>query len=233
MPFNILLLPLLGGYIFITYWTVTRFTARRYSGERLIIHSAIAGLVFLIIAFVATTEIAKLQPSAVTWWSAHVPFAYSGASILSFLLGALLWIPLNWFADRDERAAKVVADTGDFLEVLLDQSIRELKQVSITLKSGKVYIGFVTSAFDPADERKYMKMMPTLSGYRDSATHQLMIVQDYSEAYQNLADDDPAFLDRMADEFQLVLPIAEVASANLFDPAVYEIFSGARVTATH
>lgn len=29
---------------------------------------------------------------------------------------------------------------------------------------------------------------------------------------------------RMADEFQLVIPIAEIVTANLFDPVVYELF---------
>jgi hypothetical protein len=47
VPFNVLLLPLLGGYLFITHWNRTRFHTKRYSGERLIFHSAIAGVVFL------------------------------------------------------------------------------------------------------------------------------------------------------------------------------------------
>ena len=46
MPFNVLLLPLLGGYVFITYWNYTRFSARRYAGERLLINAALAGVGF-------------------------------------------------------------------------------------------------------------------------------------------------------------------------------------------
>lgn len=47
MPFNVLLLPLLGGYIFITKWNRTRFNTKRYSGERLIFHAPVAGVLFL------------------------------------------------------------------------------------------------------------------------------------------------------------------------------------------
>jgi hypothetical protein len=32
MPFNVLLLPLLGGYFFITRWLPTRFATKRYTG---------------------------------------------------------------------------------------------------------------------------------------------------------------------------------------------------------
>jgi len=46
MPFNVLLLPLLGGYLFLTHWNRTRFDTKRYSGERLIFHAAVAGVVF-------------------------------------------------------------------------------------------------------------------------------------------------------------------------------------------
>lgn len=47
MPFNVLLLPLLGGYLFLTHFNRTRFATKRYSGERLIFHSAIAGVALL------------------------------------------------------------------------------------------------------------------------------------------------------------------------------------------
>lgn len=224
MPFNILLLPLLGGYVFISYWNVTRFDAKRYRGERLLFHSAIAGLVFLLIAFAFTNQIAARWPGAQAWWKGHIPFGYSGTSLLAFMLAALTWIPLNGLFDREKQAKKAVEDWGDFLEMLLNRAMNETKQVSITMKSSKVYVGFVTSSFDPSYERKYMMLMPTLSGYRSDETKEMVIVNDYAKVYQRLIDEDAATLFKVADEFQLVLPIAEIASANLFDPAVYDLF---------
>ena len=47
MPYNLLLLPLLGGYLFIIKSNYTRYAAARESGQRLLIHSAIAGVLLL------------------------------------------------------------------------------------------------------------------------------------------------------------------------------------------
>lgn len=63
MPFNVLLLPLLGGYVFLTRWNRTRFSTRRYSGERLIFHSAIAGVALLCIYFIFVRILIGLVPA--------------------------------------------------------------------------------------------------------------------------------------------------------------------------
>jgi membrane-associated protease RseP (regulator of RpoE activity) len=63
MPFNVLLLPLLGGYLFLTHWNRTRFDTNRYSGERLIFHSAAAGVIFLLLSFIFVTAIRLVSSS--------------------------------------------------------------------------------------------------------------------------------------------------------------------------
>ncbi len=88
MPFNVLLLPLLGGYVFISQWNRTRFDARRYSGERLLLHAALAGVWFLLIAFVVTRLAILVGPATYAHWRALVPFEYTGTSFLAFLGGA-------------------------------------------------------------------------------------------------------------------------------------------------
>src|SRR5215204_2921644 len=100
---------------------VTRFDAKRYRGERLLFHSAIAGLVFVLLAFVITNQIATRWPGAQAWWKGHIPFDYSGTSLLAFTLAALSWFPLNWFFDRDKEAEKAIENWGDFLEMLLNR----------------------------------------------------------------------------------------------------------------
>lgn len=118
MPFNVLLLPLLGGYVFISHWNHTRFDARRYSGERLIFHAAIAGAVFLGVAFVVTRMVILWKPGLYVWWRQLVPFGYTGTSLLAFALAALTWIPLNRFvSDRDTEQGKAVEQWGDYLEL--------------------------------------------------------------------------------------------------------------------
>jgi hypothetical protein len=72
MPFNTLLLPLLGGFIFVNHWNPTRFDSRRYSGERLLLHSAIAGVIFLIIAFLIARGLMIGSPAMHAWWRSIV-----------------------------------------------------------------------------------------------------------------------------------------------------------------
>lgn len=109
MPFNVLLLPLLGGYVFISYWNHTRFDAKRYSGERLIFHAAIAGVAFLVLAFAITRLLILWKPELHAWWRQLVPFAYTGTSLLAFTLASFAWMPLNRFiSDRDTEQGKAV-----------------------------------------------------------------------------------------------------------------------------
>ncbi len=224
MPFNVLLLPLLGGYVFISYWNRTRFDARRYSGERLLLHSALAGVWFLLIAFVVTRSAILVGPATYSSWREIVPFEYTGTSFFAFILGATAWWPLNRIHDREEEALKAVEAWGDDLEMLLVRSLRKTEQLSISLASGKVYVGFVTSAVDASFDRKHMKLLPTVSGYRDPHTRELVITHEYAEVYEQLMEDDRAELIAHADDFQVVIPIGEIVTASRFDPDVYEMF---------
>ncbi len=77
---------------------------------------------------------------------------------------------------------------------------------------------------DASFDRKHMKLLPMVSGYRHPETRELVITRDYAEVYQQLMDEDSSELLTHADDFQVVIPIGEIVTANLFDPDVYEIF---------
>ena len=159
MPFNVLLLPLLGGYVFITYWNYTRFSSRRYSGERLLFHAALAGVVLLILSYAAVRLMELRWPASAATWR-------------------------TW-----------------------------------------VYVGFIVRTFDPAYDRKYIVILPTMSGYRTETTHQVVFNTDYTRVYQVLMEEDESRLVRGVNDFQVVIPVAEVLSANLFDWEAYERFN--------
>jgi hypothetical protein len=227
MPFNVLLLPLLGGYVFLRQWNHTRFSSRRYSGERLLFHAALAGIVFLIGAFLITRILIWSLPGVGVWWRSTVPFAYSGSAFGAFLLGAFLWFPLNWFSASEETAAdKVVEETGDYLETLLVRAIRRTKPVSVTLKSGKAYIGFVTGNFNPSFDRRFISLLPLQSGFRNEQ-HALVINTDYARVYERINEEgrpEPE-LDELMKDFIIVLPVGEIQSVNIFDRDAYRLFN--------
>ncbi len=225
MPFNVLLLPLLGGYVFICQWNCTRFEARRYSGQRLVFHAAIAGAVFLGVAFLLTRYAAYKVPQFFEWWRGYVPYPETETGILSFLLGAFFWWPLNLAFKRESQAKKAVERWGDFLEQLLNRSMDDTTQIAVTLTSGKYYTGYVTGSVDPSHDRKYMRLLPTLSGYRETETRAVVLTTSYVESYQPLEGSSPS------EQFQLVIPIGSILSASLFDPEVFESFNAPGDTA--
>lgn len=225
MPFNLLLLPLLGGYLFVAHWNGTRFTTPRYSGERLIFRAAIAGVVFLILAFITVQLIHSWQPGLSEGWHQFVPFPYSGTALLAFLIGAFAWWPLNrWYSRYGDEARKAIERWNDFSEILLSRALSEAKLVSLTLQSRKVYIGFVTASFDPANERKYIVLLPMYSGYREESTLDLVIQTNYAPVYADIIEQDNRAALKGIGDFRLVIPVGEVQSLNLFDPAAYTLF---------
>ena len=226
MPFNVLLLPLLGGYIFITYWNRTRFDAKRYSGERLLLHAALAGVVLLVISYAIVRAIGLSRPELYWAWHSLVPFEHSGSSLGALLLGVTLWAPLNRIGfERKKELRRTIAKWNDYFEILLTLALDETKQVAITLKNGKVYVGFVVQTFDPAYDRKYLLLLPTMSGFRAQTTHMLQFTTDYTRVYQELIEEDESRLVRGVDDFQVVIPVAEVLSATLFDWVAYQHFN--------
>lgn len=225
MPFNVLLLPLLGGYVFISYWNRTRFSARRYSGERLLLHAALAGVFWLVVSYIAVCLIAERWPALPDYWRSVMPFEHSGTSLGALLLGVTAWWPLNFLFKRQKEHRRTIRAWNDYLEELIDQALEETRQISVTLKNGKVYVGFVVKAFDPAYDRKYMVILPLLSGFRAETTHELTLNTDYTRVYQELMGEDETRLVRGVGDFQVVIPIAEILSANLFDPDAYQRFN--------
>jgi hypothetical protein len=225
MPFNVLLLPLLGGYVFITYWNHTRFSARRYSGERLVIHAALAGVFLLVLSYALVLLIAHTWPRLAAIWHGWVPFEHSGTSLGALLLGATMWWPLNFVFTKETELRRTIEDWNDYLEELLTDALESTRQVSVTLMNGKVYVGFVVRTFDPAYDRKYIVVLPTMSGYREATTHRLRFDTDYTRVYQALMAEDESRLVRGVGDFQIVIAVSQVISANLFDWEAYLRFN--------
>src|ERR1041384_6262475 len=93
MPFNLLILPLLGGYIFVTMCWRTRFETLRADGQRLIIKAAFSGVLLLLIASMLRAIAIAYQSSWPEWFSRSVewfhrvaPYPDASAPLLSLFL---------------------------------------------------------------------------------------------------------------------------------------------------
>jgi len=255
---NIFLPPLLGGFLFVSLWYPLRYWTQREQGYKLVFAASIAGGLFLLIAtfvthyLLAIPEVLKLA----RWWHAIVPVPDSGKAFLAFILGATLWLPLNLagrlFGLNKRRIVDwLIHRKGDPLELVLWESLAERQLVSVTLKSRKVYVGYVITNINPAHRIESVRLSLKRSGYRDENTHALTLDVDYEKTHavlleqverameaeiENILNERPslsndAILDLahnrvsrlpIAKSFETVILASEIVSVAPFEPEVFD-----------
>lgn len=150
-----------------------------------------------------------------------LPFHFSGSLLAAYFLGigggyfSNLW----WRAEAEVRRA--VRNHGGDLRIFLHEAAAAGWPVSVTMKNKKVYVGLVLVP-PGLEEPCYVTLLPTLSGYRDSNTLRLVFTTAYEHVYEDLRRRravEPGTLDR--NDFAIVLPLANVDSANRYDNDVF------------
>ena len=229
MPFNLLLLPLLGGFLLLHRSYRWRFLLARFDGHRLIFFSAFAGVFLLAVSTVLTYLLAYLWPFLADSWHDVVPFAHSGKAIGALALGFSLPCVINRRRgqDRATQTRATIEYFGDDLEMLILRSMDVRMPLLITLGTGKVYVGYAARLFNPEVDRKYLRLMPVASGFRTRESHQVRFTTDYSAVME--ASDDPTseFHGLLRKDFELVISVEDIRSASLFDFAAYDAFTKA------
>lgn len=227
MPFNLLLLPLLGGFLLLHRAYLWRYYLVRFDGHRLIFFSAAAGVALLAASTIATYLLTWGLPSSLRLWHEFVPFAHSGKAFGAFFLGLVLPEAINrvkpW--NKPSRAQKAIQYFGNELELLVLRSMDLEVPVLLTLGTGKIYVGYATQLFNPDIERKYLKILPVMSGYRDRTTLEARFTTDYEEVLARAKDHDSAFHDLLDKDFEIVFPVSDIKSVSLFDARAYEEFN--------
>ncbi|HEY7212104.1 MAG TPA: DUF6338 family protein [Bryobacteraceae bacterium] len=215
MPYNLLLLPLLGGFLFIHVTHYFRFSAQRLDGYRLLIQAALAGvclavlarLIELAVAYVAGFDLIAIA-SNFFWLS-----PYSGVSALALLLGPVAaWI-WNLFVDKERAKELEIARHGNAFTKLLLRSQKEKLLLSITLDSRKWYVGWITESPNLDPQELYFRLLPYRSGYRDKDNLNPVFTTFYEGAVG-----DPAFDPK---DLIITLPLKDVKTANLFNEDLY------------
>jgi hypothetical protein len=221
MPYNLLLLPLIGGFLFVHLTHYFRFAAQRMDGYRLLFQAAIAGVGLSIAGRLAQLLIDSIPMGSnlERFWNMFSPFPYSATSAISLLLGPVFAVVVNLFIDKERAQDMEIMAHGTSLLKLLHQAEKQERLISITLDSRKWYVGWVAESPNLYPQEQYFKLLPFMSGYRDKdslETRQTV----YYEAV--LADNS---LDR--NEFVVTLPLKDVKIAGFFNDEVYdEYFAG-------
>ena len=215
MPYNLLLLPLLGGFLFVHLTHFFRFAAQRLDGYRLLFQAAIAGTLLvvcsrvLIVAFELTVG---HFPWHAFWWR-FAPFPYAGTSVVSLALGPVAAAIVNVFIGPDAAKDREIRRHGNLLTQLLHRSARERRLVSITLDNRKWYVGWVAESPSLYPQEIYFRLLPLTSGYRKPDTLETVITNSYESVLA-----DPRFPEK---ELVLTFAVSDIKIANLFNEDVY------------
>jgi hypothetical protein len=230
MPFNLLLLPLLGGYIFVRKCFRTRYNALRSENYRLLFLAAEFGLYFLLLAagfrLLSVSNLIPLITYIDHLWHKLVPFDFAGTAFLAFFFGITLWKPVNWLFrfNSEQEVDRAIRDKNDPLEILLKDAMRDSKAVLVTLDSGKVYVGHVITNFNPVYDVRSIKISPIVSGYRKPEDQTVVFNIDYTELLTSIYKRDPSVSERDRGDLGIVIPLDEIKSASIFSLPMYKRF---------
>jgi hypothetical protein len=241
-----LLLFAVAGYLTLRHCANrTKFRWAALEWEQNVFESAALGLLL----FFVVRLLAVLMPRAVRlphvgavlapiWYSTEavfrvvrqaLPFRFSGSLVAAFMLGigGGLLSNVRWRAAESVRRA--VRNHGGDLRIFLHEMAVRGAPVSLTMKNRKVYVGLVMVP-PGLEEPSYVKLLPTLSGYRDEQTLQLTFTTPYEHVYEDLEKRQSANeeISIEIESFVIVLPLENVDSANQFDDDAYtRYFAGA------
>lgn len=233
--FGLSLLPLLGGFLFLRFFNLTKDRAYRYSGYKLLFYSAFWGLIgdlvsILLINFAkGLYKISNSYPNSVVSSLQNIDLSpYEPQSLLSFILLIISIVPLNLIFDEFSGYEYTIEALGTHLEKILFDAQKNVHLVSVTLKNRKVYVGYVISAgvstFRPDNDRvTYLSLLPVLSGFREESNLSVSFTTEY---YEMWTDEDLLKETGLSpQDFVMILPESEIASLNKFDYYVFQNFN--------
>lgn len=191
---NIFLPPLLGGFLLVSLWYPLRYSVQRQEGYRLVFAASIAGgfLLFaaqLLLFFFGDAALAR---PVLAWWRSFLPVENSAVGVLAFLLAFVFWGVLDPLcrlipALRPDRIRRrYIGASGDAFEQMLFRALETQTAVSVTLKTNKVYVGRVSTSFNPVRGVESIRLSLDKSGYRDAETHELKLNVDYVQTHETI-----------------------------------------------
>lgn len=166
------------------------------------------------------------------WFSWMLNFKFMSYPLFFILsLAMAVWLAVEQGNDakklleNDELRLKAYREMAaqDGIEALLVQAIDEGKLIFVTLKSRKVYIGYVAAPRIEDHDTQHLAIIPYISGYRDKDTLRYHEQHRYFELY--LHKDITAIstpLNIM--HFRHVIPMDQIEGVSLFDTETYKSF---------
>jgi hypothetical protein len=132
MPFNQLLLPLIGGYFLINFTYITSYWASRQGKEQFLFAAAGSGFLALIIGRILAILIMLTDFGPPIWTALHqaAPYPGIGTAVLAFFVCVVSTVWINWFWPKEEAALWLYGtSTYNSLERLFFRSVLRVEEV--------------------------------------------------------------------------------------------------------
>lgn len=224
---DLILLPLLGGYWFLSTLNYTKFYHQRVEKQRLIFNSLIAGFFLSALGVFIDNIFLKSCPFIRNILGEIIPFNYEGLnlSILIFLISYPIAFLINLRYDENSILDAVIQEWADDYEKLFWTSLKEKddkdKLIMITTDKDKVYVGYVNQMSKPLDN-VHVTIIPYFSGYRDKDTKVFVITTNYSKTLKNFVDEGKE--EQIDKKIGIIIPKEKITSASRFDLIVFDKF---------
>lgn len=227
MPFNLLLLPLLGGYLFINSFNRTKFLVERKDGYHFLFETSLAG-VFLLAVSKALILCLQSQLTFVDIeWHKVLDYPGSGVAALSFLLAIFLPYALNFFFSLDQELDRAIRLRGKIFERILNNALHKQETVLVETRSGQVFVGVVTEV-GFLTENSSVTLFLLSEGYLDTNNKQIRITRDYEPAYLRIEKDySPDEAVQKISEYRIEISVSDIGSIRLFNKQSEQRYFGA------
>lgn len=205
---NLLLLPLVGGFLFASLCNRTKYYLDRQDGYRLLFYSAGFAALFAALAHLLVLYGECVFPNAVRSIQQTLSLGqpHLGTAYLALIIGASLWWPVNKTCFNEfEEIVRSIRRHADKMELLLLKSVIKDKPVMLTMANDKVYIGWIMEIPIPSGD-EYTQILPYMSGYRHKDSRELVLSMLY-----------PEYTNEPGADLGIVLPIADIRSATFYD----------------
>ena len=226
MPWNLLILPLVSGYLLLTKLNHFKYRQQRLERQRLVFDSVLLGILAFTFTYILRLIVEALIPDIVKFlynlFPFHVPLLVT--SFVTLLLGWIAVVIGNLlpFFNKEKCVKRAIRKVGNELELLLLSSVKEKRLLQFTLKNNKTYVGWVKELSAPRTNN-FIRIIPAISGYRNDKmnveynTHYLAVYSEYIKEGETL--------DIKNLKTDLIIFSENIVSVSYFDLEMYNKFN--------
>lgn len=243
---DLILLPLIAGYIFAITFNITKYYHLRLERQRLIYNSLVFAFLLAIIAYFLDYFIFKsslkfnfccIKTESIVYYREKISIFTDNVlnhrtvpglkhSILIFIIAWPFAKFLNLFFSREFSFDYTIERWGNQLDRIIWFSLTskkdEDKLLMLTTKSNKVYIGYINKLSEPIGE-SYITMLPSFSGYRDKENLKVEITTKYTDVIEKYILEDRE--NEIGDKLGIILPVSEILIVSKFDNEIFGRFN--------